>query len=164
MDETHPKEVVERLLAGGDTMLCVDSRHPEVRVPDNHRGRADLRLVLNLGFRHPIHVLEEGVQADLLFAGRLHHCWVPYESLWGAYNPDTGEGMVWPDRIPAEIAARLSPGASPEPDAPRTGSAETEPPRPGPARKNGDPGGKPGARGRPALRLVPGGRKKPGAG
>ena len=83
MEDSGTKEVVEHLLTLGDTMLCVDSRHPEVRVPDAHRGKSDLRLVVNLGFQHPIHVLPEGVQADLLFGGLLHHCWIPYDALWG---------------------------------------------------------------------------------
>ena len=46
MEKINKKEAVERLLANGDTMICVDSRHPEVQVPDIHLGKSDLRLIL----------------------------------------------------------------------------------------------------------------------
>jgi stringent starvation protein B len=155
MEERHPKEVVETLLAQGDTMLCVDSRHPDVHVPDSHSGKADLRLVLNLGFRHAIQVLPEGVQADLMFGGRLHHCWIPYESLWGVYNPDTGEGSVWPDRLPGELGALVDPGSSPE--GPKAVAPAPEQP---PQESVGDDAGKTRGSGRPKLRVLPGGRGK----
>ena len=103
MEKMNPQEIVNAMLAKGDTMLCIDTRHPEVQVPETHRGNCDLRLILNLGFRNPIHVLEDGVQADLLFSGALTHCWIPYESLWGVYSPQTGEGTVWPSRMPEDL-------------------------------------------------------------
>ena len=156
MEERDPKEIVEALLAGGDTMLCVDSRHPEVRVPDSHRGKADLRLVLNLGFRHPIHVFPEGVQADLLFSGRLHHCWIPYESLWGVYNPDSGEGTVWPERTPKELGLQVAPDASPKERETGVPDETAQPP----PEKPGTGSGKAKKKGRPVLRVLPGGRDK----
>lgn len=97
------KEIVERMLAKGDTMLCIDSRHPGTQVPGIHQDKSDLRLILNLGFRHPVSVVPEGVQADLLFNGVLHHCWIPFESLWGVYDPATGEGALWPEQMPEDV-------------------------------------------------------------
>jgi len=156
MEDEPTKEAVEHLLTLGDTMLCVDSRHPEVRVPVVHANKADLRLVGNLGFRHPIHVLAEGIQADLLFGGMLHHCWIPYEALWGAYSPHTGEGKVWPDRMPAELRNLVGPrpGSRDRPAPPGKGKSIEEP---------GAGGTGPSARRKrgPVLRVIPGGKGKP---
>jgi stringent starvation protein B len=101
------KRVVEELLAKGDVMICLDSRLPEVRVAEIHQGKPDLRLILNLGFRGSIRVFEEGIQADLRFQGKLVPCWIPFESLWAVYNPQTGEGVLWPDGLPQEVASLL---------------------------------------------------------
>lgn len=101
------KEIVEGMLAKGDTMLCIDSRHPEAQVPGEHQGKSDLRLVLNLRFRQPISLFPDGIQADLLFNGVLHHCWIPYECLWGVYDPDTGEGTLWPEQMPEDMLETL---------------------------------------------------------
>jgi len=84
-------------------MVCLDSRYPEVQVPENHKGKEDLRLVLNLNFRHSISTLPDGIQAELLFGGVPFLCWIPYESLWAVYNPETGEGYLWPGQTPVSL-------------------------------------------------------------
>lgn len=159
--------LVERMLAKGDTMLCVDSRHPGVRVPDPHLGRPDLRLILNLNFRRPIDLRPEGIRAELSFGGIYHVCWVPYESLWAVYNPNTGEGYLWSDRVPDEVRKTLN---LPGPESGSAGSSASDPDgrerAPGSERQGGIAGMSPGTgsarRGsRPALRVIPGGRKDP---
>ena len=91
------------MLSKGDAMICLDSRYPDVQVPENHRGKEDLRLVLNLNFRHSISTLPDGIQAELLFGGAPFLCWIPYESLWAVYNPETGEGYLWPGQTPVSL-------------------------------------------------------------
>ncbi len=91
------------MLAKGDALLCIDSRRSGVQVPRDHMNKSNLRLILNLGFRHPITLLSEGIQADLLFSGVLHHCWIPYESIWGVFNPVSGEGALWVETLPDEL-------------------------------------------------------------
>lgn len=145
-------------------MLCVDSRHPGVRVPEPHLGRPDLRLILNLNFRRSIDVGPNGIRAELSFGGFYHVCWVPYESVWAVYNPNTGEGYLWSDRVPEEVRKTLNlPGpkaGSTDPGGTgggaRQGSPATEA-RGGdaPAGSRGGRGSRPG--GRPALRVIPGG-------
>ena len=103
MPSANKREVVEQMLAKGDTMICLDSRHPDVQVPENHQGKEDLRLVLNLNFRHKITTLSEGIQAELLFGGVPFLCWIPYQSLWAVYNPQTGEGHLWPGETPVRL-------------------------------------------------------------
>jgi stringent starvation protein B len=158
MEEMQARQIVEDLLAKGDTMLCVDSRHPEVRVPDAHRGKSDLRLVLNLGFRNAIHVLPDGIQADLMFGGLLHSCWIPYEALWGVYNPQTLEGTVWPDRMPVGL---VNPEGRGNESKDRSGPPRKVPPAgKACARETGTRPTDDRHRKRPALRVIPGGKDK----
>lgn len=103
MEPRNKQQAVEEMLSKGDTMICLDSRYPGVQVPDDHKGKEDLRLVLNLNFRHSISTFPEGVQAELLFGGVPFLCWIPYESLWAVYNPQTGEGYLWPGETPVSL-------------------------------------------------------------
>ena len=102
---TSKEAVVLKLLAGGDTMLCLDARHQGVRVPPQHANNHALRLILNLNFPQPIEVTAQGVSANLSFGGRRYTCYIPMEAVWAAFNPDTMQGMMWPDSMPAEVKA-----------------------------------------------------------
>ena len=149
VEQNNKNEVLEKMLAKGDTMLCVDSQHPEVQVPDAHRGDPDLRLILNLGFRHGIRVLQQGIEAELLFGGLPHTCWIPFDSLWAVYNPHSGEGYLWPSSVPKPLRGTVDSAASPassDPEEVRSGRLETAPPLPP-------------EKGKPPLRLIRGGRK-----
>jgi stringent starvation protein B len=105
---TSKEAVVLKLLAEGDTMLCLDARHQGVRVPPQHATNQALRLILNLNFPQPIEVTAQGVSADLSFGGRRYTCYIPMEAVWAAFNPDTMQGMMWPDSMPAEVKADLA--------------------------------------------------------
>ena len=132
------KRVLEEMLSRGDTMICLDSRNPEVMVPTMHQGKKDLRLVMNLGFRNPIRLLPDGIRADLRFSGDLFTCWIPYESLWAVYNPNTGEGKLWPENLPQELVDLLlekeqkqpRPEAVPSGDGPGEEAGGVVPPAP----------------------------------
>ena len=99
--------VVLQLLAEGDAMLCLDARHKGVRVPAEHAHNPALRLILNLNFPHPIDVTAEGISARLSFGGRRIACHIPLDALWAAFEPQTMQGMMWPDSMPPEVAADL---------------------------------------------------------
>ena len=58
---TSKEAVVLKLLAEGDTMLCLDARHQGVHVPHQHANNHALRLILNLNFPQPIEVTAQGV-------------------------------------------------------------------------------------------------------
>jgi stringent starvation protein B len=105
---TSKEAVVLKLLAEGDTMLCLDARHQGVRVPSQHANNHALRLILNLNFPQPIEVTAQGVNANLSFGGRRYTCYIPMEAVWAAFNPDTMQGMMWPDSMPAEVKADLA--------------------------------------------------------
>ena len=137
MEPKEKREVVEEMLAKGDTMICLDSRYPGVRVPVQHRGNPDLRLILNLNFRHSITTMPDGIQAELLFGGEPCLCWIPYDSLWAVYHPQTGEGYLWPGKTPVS----LSDPQGEEEGRPLTGQTPPVPKE------------------KPRFRVIPGGKK-----
>jgi stringent starvation protein B len=105
---TSKEAVVLKLLSEGDTMLCLDARRQGVRVPPQHTDNHALRLILNLNFPQPIDVTAEGVSANLSFGRRRFTCYIPMEALWAAFNPQTMQGMMWPDSMPAEVKAEFA--------------------------------------------------------
>jgi stringent starvation protein B len=129
--------VVLKLLAEGDTMICLDARCQDVRVPPQHANNHDLRLILNLNFPRPIEVTADGISAGLSFGGRRFACFVPMAALWAAFNPQTMQGMMWPESMPAEVVQEFTrrqtnrqqvPAAPPTSPAPAdVGSASTQP-------------------------------------
>jgi stringent starvation protein B len=110
MAQTLPSKevVVLKLLEEGDIMLCLDARYQGVTVPREHAQNPALRLILNLNFPHPIHVTATGISADLSFGGRRHRCYIPMDALWAVFNPQTMQGMMWPESIPAEVQAAMA--------------------------------------------------------
>src|SRR5262245_53054101 len=105
---TSKEAVILKLLSEGDTMLCLDARHKQVRVPHQHANHHALRLILNRTFPQPIDVTAEGVSANLSFNGRRFACYIPMEALWAAFNPQTMQGMMWPDSMPEEVKAEFA--------------------------------------------------------
>jgi stringent starvation protein B len=174
LEPKNKQQAVEEMLSKGDTMICLDSGYPEVQVPENHKGKEDLRLVLNLNFRRSISTLPDGIQAELLFGGVPFLCWIPYESLWAVYNPDTGEGYLWPGESPVSLRdlmgdksgaekkkADVKPPAlavSPKPSVrEETTSAPEEPEKATSRPKKSGPSGP--EKKRPQFRVIDGGKK-----
>jgi stringent starvation protein B len=163
LEPKNKQQVVEEMLSKGDTMICIDTRYPDVRVPDNHKGQEDLRLVLNLNFRHEISTLPDGIQAELLFGGVPFLCWIPYESLWAVYNPQTGEGYLWPGETPVSLrdilGDKLGPIQKKADIKPPAAPASPKPSvRKDPASAPETPA-KSTAKARPKLRVINGGKK-----
>ena len=91
------------LLGEGDAMVCLDARRPKVDVPLVHKKKSELSLVLNLNFRRPIEVLDDGIYTTLAFDGRPHKCVIPFEAVWAIYRPETQEGQVWEGSFPKDL-------------------------------------------------------------
>lgn len=104
---TSKEAVILKLLEEGDTMLCLDARREGVTVPQEHAQNPTLRLILNLNFPHPIDVTADGIHANLAFGGRRFACYIPIDALWAAFNPQTMQGMMWPDSMPEEVRTEL---------------------------------------------------------
>ena len=105
MDSLNKKkyDFLLHLLEVDDAMVCLDSRHPEVDVPESHKNNSSLNLVFNLNFRRPIEITEEGIFATLAFNGRPHKCILPFEAVWAIYDPNMKNGQVWEESIPEDM-------------------------------------------------------------
>jgi stringent starvation protein B len=106
-DSAGKEAVILKLLAEGDTMLCLDARVQGVRLPPQLAQNPALRLILNLNFPRPIEVTAAGVSANLSFGGRRFACYMPMEAIWAAFNPHTMAGMIWPESAAPEVLADL---------------------------------------------------------
>ena len=91
------------LLEEGDAMVCLDSRHPDVDVPESHKDNSSLNLVFNLNFKKPFEITEEGIFASLAFNGRPHQCTLPFSAVWSIYDPKMKNGQVWEESIPTDM-------------------------------------------------------------
>jgi stringent starvation protein B len=103
------KETLLAFLARGVAMVHLDARRPGVIVPAQYVNDAHLRL--NLSYRYSIpdlEVTEENVQATLSFAGRSFRCTLPWGSIFGITSHGTGDGQVWPEDLPVEVAHTMS--------------------------------------------------------
>ena len=91
------------LLEEGDAMVCLDSRHPDVDVPESHKDNSSLNLVFNLNFKRPFEITNEGIFASLVFNGRPHQCALPFSAVWSIYDPKMKNGQVWEESIPTDM-------------------------------------------------------------
>ncbi|MBF0425300.1 MAG: hypothetical protein HQL66_05735 [Magnetococcales bacterium] len=97
-------EVIRTLLEReGRVMLCVDATCKGVEVPRRFASDTELRLILNVKMPQPIEIGPRTVESELRFGGIPHYCIIPYEALWGAFNPDSGQGMLWPEAMPEMV-------------------------------------------------------------
>jgi stringent starvation protein B len=162
LEPKDKQQAVEEILSKGDAMICLDSRYPEVQVPENHKGKEDLRLVLNLNFRRSISPLPDGIQAELLFGGVPFLCWIPYESLWAVYNPETGEGYLWPGQTPVSLRDLMGDTSGAEKKADVKLPAPATSPKPSVQEETSlapDEPAKSDKKPRPRFRVIDGGKK-----
>ena len=127
------KEVLIAFLQRGVAMVHLDARRPGVSVPAQYRGEAHLRL--NLSYRYGIPDFDVGdsqVRATLSFGGRPFHCILPWQAVFGITSPTSGDGQVWPEDLPVEVADAEDESApsseSPAPRRPALSAVETDGP------------------------------------
>ncbi|MBF0427441.1 MAG: hypothetical protein HQL94_00845 [Magnetococcales bacterium] len=105
---SSPKaSVVRQLLeTEGRVMLCLDATRPDVAVPRRFNKDLDLRLILNKNMPQPIDFTATAIESELRFGGIPHYCVIPYDALWGVFNPDSMKGMFWTESMPEEVRTR----------------------------------------------------------
>ncbi|MBF0126345.1 MAG: hypothetical protein HQM02_03950 [Magnetococcales bacterium] len=106
--KTSQKADVVRLLleSEGRVMLCLDATRPGVVVPRRFASDIGLRLILNSNMPQSIDIGPDTIESELRFGGIPHFCVIPYEALWGVFNPDSKHGMFWTESMPEEIRAQ----------------------------------------------------------
>lgn len=97
------------LLAETSVFVHLDPRGAAVRVPPWFKNQPQLvlQIGLNMAVQIPdLDVGEQGISCTLSFSRRPFFCSIPWGSIFGLVG-DNGPGLVWPDDVPAEIAAQV---------------------------------------------------------
>ncbi|MGE0327549.1 MAG: ClpXP protease specificity-enhancing factor SspB [Polyangiaceae bacterium] len=104
------KEVALALLQRSTVFIHLDPRREEVRVPPWFKKQPQLVLQIGLNMAVPIRDLEvddEAISCTLSFNRTPHFCLLPWSAIYALVGED-GRGMVWPDDVPAEVAAQAN--------------------------------------------------------
>ncbi len=101
------------LLQGPSVFIHLDPRKPEAIVPPYFKKQPQLVLQVGLNMAIPIPDLkvdDEGVTCTLSFNRRQFWCSLPWSAIYAlvgeALDGEDMKGMLWPDDVPAEIAAQ----------------------------------------------------------
>ncbi|MDX2051002.1 MAG: ClpXP protease specificity-enhancing factor SspB [Polyangiaceae bacterium] len=100
--------------------LHLDPRKAGVQVPVSFTKQPQLVLQVGLNMPVPItdlRVDDSGISCTLSFNRTPHYCVVPWSAIFAMVG-DNGRGMVWPDDVPAEVAAQVSEERPKAPPAP----------------------------------------------
>lgn len=111
-----PKREVALALVQTATSVFIhlDPRAADVLVPSWFKSQPELVLQVGLGLVPPIVDLDigaEALSATLSFNRRPEFCRIPWSAIWGLVGDD-GRGMIWPESVPPEVAARAPGRAS----------------------------------------------------
>lgn len=102
------REVALALLQGSMVSVYLDPRGEDVHVPPWFKKQAQLMLQIGLNMPVPIPDLdvgEEALSCTLSFNRRPEFCRIPWGSIYALVGQD-GRGMIWPEDVPAEVAAQ----------------------------------------------------------
>lgn len=103
------KDVALELLQGPSLYVHLDPRKPGVVVPKWFMGQANLVLQVGLNMQIPIPDLDvddDGVTCTLSFNRAAFFCRMPWSAVYALIGEE-GQGMVWPDDVPPEVAAQM---------------------------------------------------------
>jgi stringent starvation protein B len=120
------REVALALLEGASLFIHLDPRRAGAVVPKWFTNQP--QLVLQVGLNMPIAIPdltvdEDGVSCTLSFNRSPFWCQLPWGAIYALVGED-GRGMIWPNDVPAEVAAQMQKDPAPvAPDAPQAKSA-----------------------------------------
>jgi stringent starvation protein B len=129
-----PKREVALALVqtAASVFIHLDPRPADVNVPSWFKSQPELVLQVGLSLVPAIVDLDIGqdaLSATLSFNRRPEFCRIPWSAIWGLVGDD-GRGMIWPESVPPEVAAR-APG---RPNQAKSGSGKTAPGKTGSAK------------------------------
>lgn len=111
------REVMLAFLEHASVFVHLDPRRADVVVPQWFKRQPQLVLQVGLNMPVPIRDLEVGQTAltcTLSFNRSPFWCCVPWTSVFGLVCED-GQGRLWPDDVPVEVAAQIQAQQKPEP-------------------------------------------------
>ena len=158
------KDVANALVERGSLFVHLDPRSEGVVVPPWLAKQPQLVLQVGLDLAVPIPDLridDDGVFGTLSFNRSPFACSVPWSAVFALVD-DEGIGMVWPEDLPAELAAEVEAAtrankpaaAAPPKPAKRAGPSLRAIEGGGQGEGEGAPEGEPPEPTRPRLRLV----------
>lgn len=111
-----PKQEVALALlqTASSVYVHLDPRPSDVLVPPWFKKQPQLvlQIGLNMAVQIPdLDVSDEGISCTLSFNRSPTFCKIPYSAIFGLVGED-GRGMIWPESVPAEVAAS-APGRAP---------------------------------------------------
>ncbi len=102
------KDVAVALLKGPSVYVHLDPRADDVIVPNWFKKQPQLVLQIGLSMAVPIpdlEVGESGISCTLSFNRSPFWCSMPWTAIYALVGED-GRGMIWPDDVPGELAAK----------------------------------------------------------
>lgn len=111
-----PKQEVALALlqTASSVYIHLDPRPTDVQVPSWFKKQPQLvlQIGLNMAVQIPdLDIGKEGISCTLSFNRTPEFCRIPYSAIFGLVGED-GRGMIWPESVPAEVAAS-APGRAP---------------------------------------------------
>ncbi|MBI2263595.1 MAG: hypothetical protein HYU64_00245 [Armatimonadetes bacterium] len=103
---------LERLLERGTVMIFVDSRKPNVGVPEAHRGNPQLALNLDYAFQiSDFRILNDRVEASLSFNRAPFFCAVPFDAIYAMRSDFADEMVFFIEDAPKDMESALQAAA-----------------------------------------------------
>lgn len=106
--QARKRRLFEEWMKGDHVLVHLDSRRDGVSVPTHLQNNPTLTLKLSYLFQSKTTVSEEAISSFLKFSGSYFECILPWEAIWGMTN-DTSQNQVWPEDLPKEVVASVSP-------------------------------------------------------
>ncbi len=105
--KAEKKNHLERMLQHGTVMIYLDTRRSEVDVPTIHRNQIQLALNLSYNFRIPdFKITDTLIEVSLTFPDGKYFCILPFTAIYGMTSRFTGETVVFPEDVPAELMSQ----------------------------------------------------------
>jgi hypothetical protein len=126
-----PEVAMALLQTASSVFVHLDPRGGDVVVPSWFKKQPQLVLQIGLNMAVPIvdlDVGEEAISCTLSFNRSPEFCKIPWDAIYGLVGED-GRGMIWPDSVPAEVAAAAD-GRSPVAPAEKARKAKLQIARP----------------------------------
>jgi len=93
-----------KLLQFGTVMIFVDSRHPDVVVPEHLKG--DFQLRLNFDYAYEVddfRVLPDRLEASLSFNQKNFFCVIPFKAVYLLVSHSIQHGVLFTQSVPIEM-------------------------------------------------------------